>query len=237
MRSVSGASTPRTRKPPTTLNVPGMTSSKVSPDGRIADRDVASKLVIVMVGLPARGKSYITKKIVRYLRWQQHNAEIFNVGNRRRLAAGSQPTKPAPMDNHTRAAHILLNGADPADADGNLLGPPAIQDDKKSADASETIEQDAEFFNPKNEEAARIREQVALSTLEEALDYLLHQGGSVAILDATNSTLERRELLYKHIRRAEPNLGIVFIESVCTDEKVMSFISLQLRSRLTATRS
>ena len=217
----SGTSTPRTRKPPTTLNVPGMTSSKVSPDGRIADRDVASKLVIIMVGLPARGKSYITKKIIRYLKWQQHNAEIFNVGNRRRLAAGSQPPKPAQMDSHTRAAHILLNGVDPSEQDGYLLGEPAVQDKEEDhAAAPEKMEQDAEFFNPQNEEASRIREQVALSTLEEALDYLLHKGGSVAILDATNSTLDRRKLLYKRIKETEPQLGIVFIESVCKDEKV-----------------
>ena len=82
----SGTSTPRSR--PTTLDIPGLTKSKVSPDGRIAQRDVGAKLVIVMVGLPARGKSYITKKLARYLNWLQHDTRIFNVGERRRVAAG-----------------------------------------------------------------------------------------------------------------------------------------------------
>ncbi|KAK9350653.1 6-phosphofructo-2-kinase-domain-containing protein [Lipomyces doorenjongii] len=62
----------------TTLDVPGLTKSRVSPDGTIAARDVGSKLVIVMVGLPARGKSYITKKLARYMNWLQHETKIFN---------------------------------------------------------------------------------------------------------------------------------------------------------------
>ena len=91
MRQNSGSQTPRTRPHATTLNIPGMTRSRVSPDGKIPERDVAAKLVIIMVGLPARGKSYITKKIQRYLSWQQHNTRIFNVGNRRRVAAPWMP--------------------------------------------------------------------------------------------------------------------------------------------------
>ena len=85
MRTQSSQSTPRIR--PTTLDIPGLTKSKVSPDGKIAQRDVGSKLVVVMVGLPARGKSYITKKLARYLNWLQHDTKIFNVGERRRVAA------------------------------------------------------------------------------------------------------------------------------------------------------
>ena len=66
----------------------------MSPDGRVSGRDVGSKLVIVMVGLPARGKSYIVKKIARYLNWLQHSTRIFNVGDRRRVAVGGGPPIP-----------------------------------------------------------------------------------------------------------------------------------------------
>ena len=37
-----------------------------------------------MVGLPARGKSLIAGKIVRFLKWQNATAKIFNVGSYRR---------------------------------------------------------------------------------------------------------------------------------------------------------
>lgn len=46
--------------------------------------DVKMGLIIVCVGLPARGKSYITKKLQRYLNWMQYETKIFNVGNVRR---------------------------------------------------------------------------------------------------------------------------------------------------------
>lgn len=41
-------------------------------------------LVIVMVGLPARGKSYIVKMTIRYLKWIGYECEVFNVGSHRR---------------------------------------------------------------------------------------------------------------------------------------------------------
>jgi adenylylsulfate kinase-like enzyme len=49
-----------------------------------------SKLVLVMVGLPARGKSYIARKLARYLRWRGHETRVFNVGSYRRELVGSQ---------------------------------------------------------------------------------------------------------------------------------------------------
>ncbi|ODQ65799.1 bifunctional 6-phosphofructo-2-kinase/fructose-2,6-bisphosphate 2-phosphatase, partial [Nadsonia fulvescens var. elongata DSM 6958] len=69
-----------------TFDIPGLTKSKVSPDGTVSSVDLGSKLVVVMVGLPARGKSFITNKLCRYLTWQQHRCKIFNVGNTRRNA-------------------------------------------------------------------------------------------------------------------------------------------------------
>lgn len=215
-----------------------MTRSKVSPDGKIAQRDVGAKLVVIMVGLPARGKSYITKKIQRYLSWQQHETRIFNVGNRRRVAAGtasgpigtirSPPQSPRKaarvirtgsvsgiIDAPTQAAHILLNGVDPT-----IREEEQEQEYLEELPSTETMEQSADFFSPSNSRASAIREQVAMSTLDELLDFLLNQGGSVGILDATNSTVARRQALFDQIKEREPKLGILFVESVCEDEKV-----------------
>ncbi|XP_077984994.1 6-phosphofructo-2-kinase/fructose-2,6-bisphosphatase-like isoform X2 [Glandiceps talaboti] len=42
--------------------------------------------VIVMVGLPARGKTYVAKKLTRYLNWIGIPTKVFNVGEYRRSA-------------------------------------------------------------------------------------------------------------------------------------------------------
>ncbi|KAJ3586261.1 hypothetical protein NHX12_012661 [Muraenolepis orangiensis] len=45
-----------------------------------------SPTMIVMVGLPARGKTYISKKLTRYLNWIGVLTRVFNVGQYRREA-------------------------------------------------------------------------------------------------------------------------------------------------------
>ncbi|KAJ5482390.1 hypothetical protein N7475_001202 [Penicillium sp. IBT 31633x] len=259
----------------TTLDIPGLTKSKVSPDGRIAQRDVGAKLVIVMVGLPARGKSYITKKLARYLNWLQHDTEIFNVGQRRRVAAGKSPT-PAPLGrdqgrkrssvhkdlvdsvrrlsvsvgttlNHSEVSppeneaplpppvvptKILVNGEEPEQISQNGstvvpsidAGPAQYHENEEAINEAspEPMDQTANFFDPQNQRAVKMREQVALDTLDELLDYILDEGGSIGILDATNSTMERRKAIVDHIRnRAGPELNILFLESSCVDQDLL----------------
>ncbi|GMM56802.1 hypothetical protein DAKH74_034180 [Maudiozyma humilis] len=75
------------KKNPTTLDIPGLTKSKSSPNGLISQKDQGSKLVIIMVGIPATGKSFITKKLSRYLNYSMYHCRVFNVGNTRRRYA------------------------------------------------------------------------------------------------------------------------------------------------------
>ena len=271
-RNSSAASTPRIR--PTTLDIPGLTKSKVSPDGKIAQRDVGSKLVIVMVGLPARGKSYITKKMTRYLNWLQHDTKIFNVGEKRRVAAGGhgfrlsqQSLERIPsgvrnaLEQHKDtlpqiAAKILINGESAA-ADNGGMAPLDLMDPLRDTENStaveeadvprvevtspkpkassqengqancqengdESMDQSAGFFDPNNQKAAQIREQCAMETLDDLLDYILNGNGSVGIFDATNSTLGRRKQIMEKIRaRAGPELNVLFVESVCQDKSLL----------------
>lgn len=248
-RNLSGSTTPKLRA--TTLDIPGLTRSKVSPDGRIAERDVGAKLIILMVGLPARGKSYLVKKIARYLNWLQHPTRIFNVGDRRRVAAG-----PALQENDRTIDGALresvrnmsltngTNGVEHSDS----LPPPAMfvnGEPSTSVPSSEPIsplqmsgqvsaldrdrpstvpstppdrlDQSASFFDPENTKAKELREKVAHDTLDDLLRYVLEDGGSVGIFDATNHTQERRQSLIDHIRKRDPTINLLFLESRCQD--------------------
>jgi len=65
------------------------------------------KLVLAMVGLPARGKTYTARKISRYLQWSGYKAEVFNVGEHRRARIGpGQPHEFFDPDNRD-AAEVL----------------------------------------------------------------------------------------------------------------------------------
>ncbi|XP_031271770.1 6-phosphofructo-2-kinase/fructose-2,6-bisphosphatase isoform X2 [Pistacia vera] len=59
----------------------------------IADQMLGPKedrhLAIVLVGLPARGKTFTAAKLTRYLRWLGHDTKHFNVGKYRRLKHGT----------------------------------------------------------------------------------------------------------------------------------------------------
>ncbi|KAL9181849.1 hypothetical protein ACHAXT_012192 [Thalassiosira profunda] len=47
----------------------------------------ADRLVIVLVGLPGRGKSFIARKLSNFITWRGSDCKVFNVGRYRRLAA------------------------------------------------------------------------------------------------------------------------------------------------------
>ena len=44
----------------------------------------SAKLILAMVGLPARGKSFIAHKLHAFLNWSGSQTQIFNAGQKRR---------------------------------------------------------------------------------------------------------------------------------------------------------
>jgi 6-phosphofructo-2-kinase/fructose-2,6-biphosphatase 2 len=68
-----------------------------------------AKLVVAMVGLPARGKSYLSNKLMRYLRWLEYKVEVFNVGQLRRRKARDQQQAGEEKTDHSAAYFSSTN--------------------------------------------------------------------------------------------------------------------------------
>ena len=68
-----------------------------------------SKVVLAMVGLPARGKTYTARKIARYLSWLGHKTRVFNVGSYRREHFGASQ----PHDFFAQRAHFQARTPSP----------------------------------------------------------------------------------------------------------------------------
>lgn len=56
-----------------------------------------------MVGLPARGKSYLSNKLMRYLRWLEYSVKVFNVGQLRRALARAKLAKSGVKEDQSAA--------------------------------------------------------------------------------------------------------------------------------------
>ncbi|XP_041860340.1 6-phosphofructo-2-kinase/fructose-2,6-bisphosphatase-like [Melanotaenia boesemani] len=69
--------------------VPWMQSRLSKRRGSSVPQFTNSPTMIVMVGLPARGKTYISKKLTRYLNWIGVPTKVFNLGQYRRDATRS----------------------------------------------------------------------------------------------------------------------------------------------------
>lgn len=69
----------------------------------------AGKILILTVGLPARGKTHISRALERYLRWMGVKTQVVSLGDYRRKTLGG--TKKLPPDYFTLGAHTsnLLN--------------------------------------------------------------------------------------------------------------------------------
>lgn len=65
----------------------------------------AGKILVVTVGLPARGKTHISRALERYLRWTGVKTQVISLGDyRRKVLGGAQKLPP---DYFTLGIHNL----------------------------------------------------------------------------------------------------------------------------------
>lgn len=76
----------------------------------------------------------------------------------------------------------------------------------------------ADFFDTNNAEGERQRRAAANAAVADMLKWF-KSGGVVAILDATNSTKERRKWVLERI--SSEGIEVIFVESKCDDEELV----------------
>ncbi|KAJ6468394.1 bifunctional 6-phosphofructo-2-kinase fructose-2,6-bisphosphate 2-phosphatase [Mycena sanguinolenta] len=70
--------------------------------GKVAKPDYSeNKIVLAMVGLPARGKSYLSNKLMIYLKWLEYDVKVFNVGQLRRTRAKQKAQQSGIKEDHS----------------------------------------------------------------------------------------------------------------------------------------
>lgn len=83
---------------------------------------------------------------------------------------------------------------------------------------------DASFFDGNNAEAKALRERMAMMCLDQCLHYVVAHGPSgcrVAILDATNTTRERRRHVLERCRQEAESIRVLYLESLADDAELL----------------
>lgn len=133
-----------------------------------------SKTIVVVVGLPASGKSTVAKQLCGHLADCGYSSRIYNAGNMRR-----------------QQKLFTFN--------------------------------DSEFFNPTNTAAKSERENYATMTMAALLEDV--EGGrvNVGFLDATNTTVERRNRMLQMVRDNNINATVVVLDVQTTSQALINF--------------
>lgn len=139
------------------------------------DNIIEGKNIIIVVGLPACGKSTISNMLTEYLNaYTTYKCKIFNCGRVRR--------KTSEFHNH-------------------------------------------EFFDPNNEIFKLKREMIAMVTLNNLINELNDGTINVGILDATNTTIERRNNVVNliHQRLGEDLDNLIILDIQCNNAKLVEY--------------
>lgn len=164
---------------------------------------VGEKHVIVMVGLPARGKTHMARRLARYLAFF-HGArtKVFNVGEYRRKHMSNKQCSSDFFD-HMVEKNKKLRARFAKMAMDDMIH--FLYEDH----AQEHIIKVEEQQNGTNGASQRV-----IMSQQKGVD-----SGKVAFFDATNTTKARRKWICSQLEGLP--LKIIFIESICTDEAII----------------
>lgn len=175
----------------------------------------SDRLVIVLVGLPGRGKSFIARKLQNFLTWRGSECKVFNVGKYRRQAADGACGADFFDSKNVAAAEMRQLAASLALKD-MLRWLDNDDENKFSARAGGTGGRISGMFTTTANSSNSMRMTIMNNERKDR----------VGIFDATNSTRERREWVLRECtcrkRRAGKPTGVIFVESICDDVDLLN---------------
>jgi broad specificity phosphatase PhoE len=151
------------------------------------------RLVIVLVGLPGRGKSFIARKLQNFLTWRGSECKVFNVGKYRRTAAAGACDANFFDSKNAAAARMRQEAASAALRD--MLRWLDNEEEGASGGASAAS---ANALRKKD----RVGIYDATNSTKDRRDWIL------------------RECTDKTFRAGKPT-GVVFVESICDDKDLL----------------
>lgn len=93
---------------------------------------------------------------------------------------------------------------------------------------TDTPQPPASFFDTSNTEGERLRRAAAEAAVTDMIEWFNAGMGTVAILDATNSTKDRRRWIQS--RCDEENISTLYVESICEDEELIMSNILEVKT-------
>jgi hypothetical protein len=175
----------------------------------------AGKIILILVGLPARCKSMYGAKLEQFLSWRGYKTKTFKVGAWRR---GERQGQGKNKGDTTKSPLVGRRG---------LAGLAEHGEEKASGKEDERAQHSAaSFFDSTKAYATTTREQVTIEAFKELLGWLETEKGQIAIFDASNVTIARRakltELINRHMNKhRSSSISAVYIESICTNEELL----------------
>lgn len=86
----------------------------------------------------------------------------------------------------------------------------------------------AEFFDTTNTEGERLRKAAAEAAVNDMCLWFRQGHGTIAILDATNSTKSRRRWILERCKTE--NIEVIYVESKCDDEELIMNNILEVKT-------
>jgi 6-phosphofructo-2-kinase len=185
----------------------------------------ATRTVIVLVGLPARGKSFVSRKLLHFLNWTGVQCKVFNVGKYRREAyaemLAATATTPREMSGACDANFFDANNEKAAEL-RERVAECALRDMLRWLDHEDESDSDEEYVHDTSKHSAVSSISTSSAGIAK-LNFRNHE--RVAIFDATNSTEKRRQWILEEctslLKRGDKQTGLVFVESICDDTELL----------------